>query len=171
MPIDPSFILHQTDHWVLNHHLSSALPGYLMLGARAPIHSLADLPEPALAELGGLLARTQRIMEAQLKPKWLYISRFGHMPGFPLHFHFIPVYDWVEALFWQDERYRVLENFGSMENTQTATDGAELTLFIWREFGESPAPPVVQGQAVGQVIERLRREFERVEHSPGHEPL
>ena len=156
MKIDPSFVVHETEHWLLNHHLLSALPGYLMLGAKAPVDSLAEMPDAALAELGGLLAKTQRVMEAQLKPKWLYISRFGHMPGFPLHFHFIPVYGWVEALFWQDERYRVLQNFGTQ---QKATDGAELTLFIWREFGESPTPPVVQGASVREVIRCLRTEF------------
>jgi diadenosine tetraphosphate (Ap4A) HIT family hydrolase len=157
MQIDPAFILAETEHWLLNHHLASKLPGYLMLGAKAPIDSLADMPEAALAELGGLLARTQRVMEAQLRPKWLYISRYGHMPGFPLHFHFIPVYDWVEQAFWRDERYRVLQGFGAQE--QALTDGAELTLFVWREFGESLTPPMIQGASVEQVIERLRAAF------------
>ena len=127
MKIPAEFIVHETAHWVLNHHLSSALPGYLMLGAKAPIDSLADMPEAALAELGGLLAKTQRVMEAHLKPKWLYISRYGHMPGFPLHFHFIPVYDWVEDAFWRDERYRRLQGLGSQGLAKTLTDGAELT--------------------------------------------
>jgi diadenosine tetraphosphate (Ap4A) HIT family hydrolase len=156
MKIDPSFVVHETEHWLLNHHLSSALPGYLMLGAKGSVDSLAEMPEAALAELGGLLAKTQRVMEAQLQPKWLYISRFGHMPGFPLQFHFIPVYGWVEALFWGDERYRVLQNFGVQ---QDATDGAELTFFIWREFGESPAQPAVQGPSVSEVVTRLRMAF------------
>lgn len=158
MQIDPTYVLHETEHWLLNHHLASALPGYLMLGAKAPIHSLADMPEAALAELGGLLAKTQRVMEAQLEPKWLYISRYGHMPGFPLHFHFIPVYDWVEDAFWRDERYRRLQSFGAQGQAQALTDGAELTLFVWREFGESPTPPV-QGESVQQVIARLRAAF------------
>ncbi|WP_448651874.1 HIT family protein [Pseudomonas fluorescens] len=156
MQIDPAFILHETKHWRLNHHLASKLPGYLMLGAKAPIDSLAAMPAAALAELGGLLANTQRVIEAQLQPKWLYISRYGHMPGFPLHFHFIPVYDWVEQAFWQDERYRLLQNFGSQDLAQTLTDGAELTLFVWREFGESLAPPAIRGDSVERVIERLR---------------
>lgn len=157
MQIDPAFILHETEHWLLNHHLTSKLPGYLMLGAKAPIDSLAAMPEAALAELGGLLAKTQRVMEAQLQPKWLYISRYGHMPGLPLHFHFIPVYDWVEQAFWRDERYRVLQGFGSKE--QGLTDGAELTLFVWREFGESLTPPPVQGPTVEQVIQTLCTAF------------
>ncbi|OPA87644.1 HIT family protein [Pseudomonas fluorescens] len=160
MQIDPAFIVYETEHWRLNHHLASTLPGYLMLGAKATIHSLADMPEAALAELGGLLARVQRVMEAQLKPKWLYISRYGHMPGFPLHFHFIPVYDWVEDAFWRDERYRVLQDFGVCEQGQSLTDGAELTLFVWREFGENPVPPEIEGRSISQVIKHLRTAFQ-----------
>lgn len=154
--IPPRFILHETEHWILNHHMASSLPGYLMLGSRQGAHSLADLPEAALAELGILLATVQKTLEQQLQPKWLYISRFGHEPGYPIHFHFIPVYDWVETLFWKDERYRALQVFGSLENAQTATDGAELTLFIWREFGESPTPPAIQGASIKDVTARLR---------------
>ena len=155
MHIDPAFILHQTEHWQLNHHLASKLPGYLMLGAKVPVDSLADMPEAALAEMGGLLANIQRVMQAQLQPKWLYISRYGHMPGFPLHFHFIPVYDWVEALFWKDERYRLLQTYAGA-GCQSLTDGAELTLFVWREFGEREDPPAVQGRSVGEAIECVR---------------
>lgn len=159
MTLPPRFILHETPHWIINHHLASALPGYVMLGSRAPVDSLADLPEAALAELGGLLARAQRILETQLQPKWLYISRYGHVPGQPIHFHFIPVYAWVEALFWEDARYRALEAFATPSNAQTLTDGAELTLFIWREFGERPIPPAIQGPGVDEVITRLRQAF------------
>ncbi|EIK73836.1 hypothetical protein PseBG33_3199 [Pseudomonas synxantha BG33R] len=159
MQIAPAFILHQTEHWLLNHHQASKLPGYLMLGAKTSVDSLADMPDDALAELGGLLAKVQRVMQAKLQPKWLYISRYGHMPGFPLHFHFIPVYDWVEQAFWHDERYRSLQGFGSQALTKSLTDGAELTLFVWREFGESLTPPPIRGPGVAQVIERLRAAF------------
>ena len=159
MQIAPAYIIDQTEHWLLNHHQASTLPGYLMLGAKAPTDSLADMPDAALAELGGLLANIQKVMQAQLQPKWLYISRYGHMPGLPLHFHFIPVYDWVEQAFWQDERYRALQRFGAQELQETLTDGAELTLFVWREFGESTAPPPIQGPGVEQVIEQLRAAF------------
>lgn len=151
MALPPRFILHETPHWIINHHLASALPGYVMLGSRVPVDSLA--------ELGGLLARTQSILETLLAPKWLYISRYGHVPGHPIHFHFIPVYHWVEDLFWQDSRYRALEAFATPSNAQSLTDGAELTLFIWREFGERPTPPAIHGPSVDEVIERLRQAF------------
>ncbi|MNF33871.1 hypothetical protein D3C76_1181380 [compost metagenome] len=160
MDIAPRFIVHETDHWIVNHHMASALPGYLMLGSRAHVSSLSELPGAALAEMGSLLARTQRVVETQLGPKWLYISRFGHVPGNPIHFHLIPVYDWVEELFWKDERYRLLETFATPGNAQSLTDGAELTLFIWREFGESNDPPAIQGMSIDQAIERLRPAFQ-----------
>ncbi|VVN37301.1 hypothetical protein PS862_02316 [Pseudomonas fluorescens] len=159
MEVAPRFIIHETAHWILNHHMSSALPGYLMLSSRTHVNSLAELPDSALAELGGLLANVQKTIESKLKPKWLYISRFGHDPGYPIHFHFIPVYHWVEDLFWKDTKYRQLQTFATNENATSLTDGAELTLFIWREFGETPEPPPIQGPSTDQVIDLLRRSF------------
>jgi diadenosine tetraphosphate (Ap4A) HIT family hydrolase len=159
MEIAPQFIIHETDHWIINHHLASALPGYLMLATKMQTSSLAELSSDALAELGVLLARTQQAIERQLQPKRLYIGRFGHDPGWPIHFHFIPVHDWVEDLFWNDARYRQLETFAYAENALSSTDGAELTLFIWREFGENPTPPKIQGPAIDEVITRLRSAF------------
>jgi diadenosine tetraphosphate (Ap4A) HIT family hydrolase len=164
MQMPATHVIHQTEHWLLNHHLASALPGYLMLGSKQPVESLADLPEAALAEMGVLMAKVQRLLEETLQPKWLYIGRFGHSPGFPLHFHFIPVYAWVEELFWADQRYRSLGQFSYIEGAHiegaaTQTDGAELTLFVWREFGEAPVPPAVQGPTIEAVIEQLRGHF------------
>ena len=159
MDIPSRFIIHQTRHWVLNHRMNSALPGYLMLSARAPVHSLAALPTEAQAELGILMAHTQQVMEAQLQPARLYIGRYGHDAGYTIHFHFIPVYPWVEALFWGDERYRALQAFGWTQAAQPQTDGAELTLFVWREFCERPEPPVIQGCSVDEAIALLRRAF------------
>ncbi|WP_419710191.1 HIT family protein [Pseudomonas sp. NFX224] len=158
MDIAPRFIIHETAHWVLNHHMTTKLPGYLVLGTRHPVRSLSDLPEGALVEMGVLLAKVQKTLQSEVQPKWLYISRFGHDPRFPIHFHFIPVYHWVEELFWQDERYRLLRNFGAA-SPQTQTDGAEMTLFIWREFGESPEPPSIQGPSIEDIIDRLRVAF------------
>jgi diadenosine tetraphosphate (Ap4A) HIT family hydrolase len=159
MEIAPQFIIHETDHWIINHHLANALPGYLMLATKMHTSSLAELSSAALAELGGLLARTQQAIEQQLLPKRLYIGRFGHDPGWPIHFHFIPVYAWVEDLFWNDARYRQLETFAYAENALSSTDGAELTLFIWREFAENPTPPKTQGPSIGEVIQSLRSAF------------
>jgi hypothetical protein len=36
------------------------------------------------------------------------------------------------------------------------TDGAELTLYIWREFCESPTPPAIPRPSIDEVVERLK---------------
>jgi len=160
MDIPPRFIIHETPHWILNHHMSSKLPGYLVLGTKHPVRALFDLPASALAELGVILASVQKKLQTELDPKWLYISRFGHDPRFPVHFHFIPVYHWVEELFWQNDRYRLLRDLGAVD-AQSACDGAELTLFVWREFGEKPEAPNVQGPSIEQIIDHLRLLFKQ----------
>lgn len=161
MNISPRFVVHESEHWLINHRMDSALPGYLMLSAKMMTNSLASLPAEALAELGVLQARIQQTIETRLQPKRLYIGRFGHDAGYSIHFHFIPIYQWVEALFWRDDRYRLLQTLGSIENESPQTDGAELTLFVWREFCERPDPPPVQGPSVDQVIAILREEWGR----------
>src|SRR5690606_331604 len=103
MDIPPRFIIHESKYWLINHRMDSALPGYLMLGAKQMTNSLAALSTEALAELGVLQARIQKAIEDDLQPKRLYIGRFGHDAGHFIHFHFIPVYPWVEALFWRDD--------------------------------------------------------------------
>ncbi|MFW9265655.1 hypothetical protein ACLK1G_00465 [Pseudomonas sp. NR3] len=57
MEIAPHFIIHQTDHWIINHHLVSTLPGYLMLGTKMQTTSLTDLSSDALTDLtvGGVI--------------------------------------------------------------------------------------------------------------------
>ncbi|HBO2704077.1 TPA: HIT family protein [Pseudomonas aeruginosa] len=158
MHIPPELIIHQTRHWTLNQRIDSALPGYCMLGSRQPATAFHQLPEQALAEFGPLLARVEREMDALLRPRRIYVGRYGHMPGLPVHFHLIPLYDWVEELFWEDTRYRTLQQFG-MPTAEPLTDGAELTLFVWREFCERADPPAVRGMDRQQAIGGLRRAF------------
>lgn len=106
-----------------------------------------------------LLARAQSLMVQTLAPERLYISRYGHSAGYPIHFHLISVYDWLEKQFWADSRYRALEMFANPAKSETRTDGAELTLFIWREFGERTHPPTIPGRTITQVVSLLRKAF------------
>jgi diadenosine tetraphosphate (Ap4A) HIT family hydrolase len=140
--------------------MNSALPGYLMVSSKPHTNDLSDLPENALAELGPLLATAQSALRRELDAQRIYIGRYGHTPGYPIHFHIIPIYDWVEDLFWNDNRYRLLENFAEGPG-ETATDGAELTLFVWREFCERAEPPPIKGPSISQAIELLRKAMSR----------
>jgi diadenosine tetraphosphate (Ap4A) HIT family hydrolase len=161
--IPPELRIHDTEHWLVSHRVDTILPGYVMVASKGDVNALHELSADKLTALGPVLAMAQRAVETLLNPKRVYIGRYGHSPGYPIHFHVIPVYDWVEALFWKDDRYRVLASFGK-PTLVSSTDGAELTFFIWREFCESSNPPPVQGPAVSDVVKAMRNaflEFER----------
>ncbi len=155
--IPEHLIIKTTDHWIVNHRVDSKLPGYLMIGSRVNTGDLAALPAAALAELGGLLALTQRVLRDILGAEHVYLSRYGHQTGPSIHFHAIPIYAWVKAAFKADPRYAVLDSFRTPGAGNSQFDGAEMTLFIWREFCENPTPPLIQGPSVLDVVEILRQ--------------
>ncbi|MGO4352466.1 HIT family protein [Rhizobium sp. RAF36] len=154
--IPPQYLIGQTPGWRVNHRINSALPGYVIISSIADTNSLADLPAEALASMGTVFAKVQHALSDVLGAERVYIGRYGHSPGYPIHFHAIPIYRWVEELFWKDDRYRMLERF-SHGPGETPTDGAELTLFVWREFCERPDPPPVKGPSVTESISMLRQ--------------
>lgn len=127
-----------------------------MVSSKSDPDDLSELSAGTLSELGPLLAAVQNVLKQELNAERVYIGRYGNSPGYPIHFHVIPIYDWVEELFWTDERYRLLETFAEGPG-ETPTDGAELTLFVWREFCERAKPPSIRGPSVSEVIELLRR--------------
>ncbi|ASW10501.1 HIT family protein [Rhizobium sp. 11515TR] len=149
------FLIGESDGWLVSHRANSALPGYLMIASKRSANDLFDLPDAALREIGPLLALSQATLKQELGAPRVYIGRYGHVSGLTFHFHVIPIYDWVEKLFWQDARYRILEQFAEGEG-ETETDGAELTLFVWREFCERLQPPEIEGPNVPETIALLR---------------
>lgn len=157
--IDDRFHIRQTPNWLINHRVNSALPGYLMIGAHSASDNLANLTVEALQELGSLLATAEDFLKQRLQARQVYIGRYGHSIGYPIHFHIIPIYAWVEDLFWHDERYRLLNSFADGPG-ETATDGAELTFFVWREFCEREIAPPVSGPSVQEVIGLMRTEWQ-----------
>ena len=134
-------IVVETEHWRLNQRADSALPGYLILEALDPRASrLADLPPPARAELGTLLARAETALVEVLGAQKVQVCRWGHSVGFPPHFHLIPVTDALLAAFPGDE----------------PPDGPEIDLYVAREFCEAAVPPDLPGPHVDEVVARLR---------------
>jgi len=162
----PRLHVTETDGWLVSHRSNSALPGYLIVSSKTFAGDLSELPTSALCELGPLLAQVQGAIKQELNALRVYVGRYGHAPGHTVHFHVIPIYDWVEELFWQDSRYRVLEGLAEGEG-EAGTDGAELTLFVWREFCERAEPPPIKGLPVYQAVELLRKVIQLRQQIPG----
>ena len=158
------FVIHETEHWWVNHRCDTIYPGYLMVGSKDPKGaSLCDLSVAAQAELGPLLARSGKLLQEYLDAVRVYDGRYGHQPGHTVHYHVIPVYDWTISAYWKDDRYRSLAQFyGDGGATSPSNfDGADMTLFIWRTFGEPGVePPKIAGPSVDDVVETLRNRFE-----------
>lgn len=156
------FVVFESTHWRVNQRVDAKLPGYLMMSPKdSSAVSFSTIAREALTEMGRVLAKVTKAVEDQLHPKHLYVGRYGHMGGHNLHFHIIPVYDWVIEAFHADAHYRSLQQFytpGAHNSGQTTGfDGAEMTLYIWRELAESLTPPQIQGPTVEETIELLRR--------------
>ena len=164
------FVIHETEHWLVNHRVDTVYPGYLMVGARAPdATSLASLSPEALAELGGLLAACVHALETRLGATRVYCGRYGHEPDHTVHFHVLPVYAWTVERFLADELAPKLRAFHASP-TLSEFDGADLTLFVWRRFAEPGGePPEIDGPSVGETIEVLRAAF-RSHTSPSSAP-
>lgn len=142
--------------WILNHRRDCALPGYLILSPASAATRFGDLSQQARVELGPLLVQIERVLKEILSPAYFYVGRFGHTAGQPLHFHLVPICDWVVRQFAADPRYEAVRQLAPRSDP-AQTDGAEMLLYIWREFCESNSPPPVMGPTVQNVVEQLRR--------------
>jgi hypothetical protein len=75
----------------------------------------------------------------------------------------IPVYNWMAEAFRNDSRYRSLQQFYTpgvyTSGKDTGFDGAEMTLFVWRELVESLSPPSLSRPTVEETIQMLRTIF------------
>jgi diadenosine tetraphosphate (Ap4A) HIT family hydrolase len=152
-------IVKETAHWIVNHRVDSNLPGYLMVGSRVKTNNLFELSSAAQAELGPLLALTQKALTDLFKPDHIYVGRYGHTEGHSVHFHVIPIYAWVKKTFMTDKRYRVLRSFYTPGVPTSDPDGGELTLYVWRELCESKNPPQIQGPSAEEVITLLKEKL------------
>ncbi len=153
--IPQEMIVYEAEHWRINHRVNCSVPGYLMIGAKAAnAIELPDLTLPAQREVGPLLTLATKILRTELGADRVYVGRYGHDTGYPVHFHLIPVYSWIVAAYHNDPRYA----------SEPKPDGANLTLFIWREYCENPSPPANPGPSISTAITTLRDSFEK--HKP-----
>lgn len=149
--IPENLVVHRTKHWTVNHRVDSRIPGYLMIGASDPnVERFEGVSSDASSELGQLIVQCTKYVEEELKPKRLFCSRYGYDGGHSVHFHVIPIYDYIEEEFLNDPEYSKLH-----------CDGSSLTLFLWREYIEADHKRKIYGPSVDESIIRLRSRFER----------
>ncbi len=155
-------IIVETEHWLISHRVDSHLPGYLMVGSKAETTNLFELAPAAQAELGPLLASVQQALTDLFHLDHIYVGKYGHIEGYSIHFHVIPIYSWVKDAFAADSRYRILQSFYTPNVPTSNPDGGEYTLFVWRELCESKNPPKIHGPSVSKAIDLLKERISNV---------
>ncbi|MFE9743525.1 HIT family protein [Saccharothrix saharensis] len=83
----PGGVVHETRSWVVNHVVGPMNLGTLIVGPRAHVVSVADLPDDAVAEMGPLLRDTARVVEEICRPEQTYVCLWSHAPGARRHLH------------------------------------------------------------------------------------
>lgn len=156
MQIPDRFRIHETDHWLINHRIDSALPGYLIMGSTdAGATDLAALDDAALTSFGPLLAKAQRALHATLAPQRIYVTRYGHTPGYPVHFHLVPISGWVMDRYHRHARGCCEAKLPAARSDRPA-DGCEVSLFVSRAFCGGADNPPIMGPTIDEVITLMR---------------
>ena len=138
------FMIYETEHWRVNHRCDATLPGYVMVGAKDTAAGLFNLPHAALTEMGLVLGAVVQALEVNFQPEHIHICRFGHDAGHSIHFHVIPIYDWVREAYDQT-------------NSEIQADGPSLTLFVSENLTKNRATVNSRGVTVKEAIRLLRR--------------
>lgn len=127
-------ILWQGNHWNLILVSEYTLPGYLILGARdESLDQFSELSDEQSVEMGRAISLACSVLERCLKPKNILAGRYGLMPGHQIHYHIVPIYDWVFEAFENNEDYKVFETI-TPPDYPANPDGAALLAFVWREL-------------------------------------
>ena len=133
-----------------------------MLSPVSAASEFHDLSEPALSELGSVIAKATQSIKACYNPDYIFTSRYGVIPGLSLHFHIIPIYTWIRDLLQSHPRYRCLDSLYNPDYG-TTPDAADFTLFIWREFIEARPPLAAEHFSLAETVAALRSQIEESE--------
>ena len=79
----------ETEDFIVDTCGDCDVPGYIVVSAKPPIASLAQLAPAAARELGGILAFAVRAVEASVSPQRVYCATFNESDS-GLHFHVFP---------------------------------------------------------------------------------
>jgi ATP adenylyltransferase len=85
----PGGLLHETNHWIVNHVVGPMNLGTLVLSPRDHVTAIADLTTEAASELGPLLRRTAQVVESILEPEQTYVSSWAHGEHGRKHLHIV----------------------------------------------------------------------------------
>lgn len=132
-----------TDHWEVAHRRDARYPGYLIASSRHPSAELYSLPTAALAGLGPVLSRAERILREAYSPLKVIFYKLGFSAGFSCHFHIAPV------------TQRLMDEVARHPDYDSDPDGNDAILFLSRVYCERSLSGLEQA-AQQNTVDQLR---------------
>lgn len=134
--------LWQGRHWQINLNTRFGVPAYLFVNGLGPASQRFSALDPAaFAELGPAIGLATRAVEMALDPVHVFVGKFGMVPGHAIHFHVLPVTNWMLAAFAEDSRFHALAKLNP-DGYPAVPDAAELIACFWRKFCFTGIAPV-----------------------------
>lgn len=121
-------------YWDININLDFGVPGYLFVRNRhGEGDEFAQIKPHEFSELGKMIGLAASAAEHCLGVERVITGKFGLDKGHPLHFHIVPIYDWILAEFAHKTDLEALQKTYPA-GYPVIPDGAEIVKFIWHEY-------------------------------------
>lgn len=149
-------LLLQTDHWRVHHNRHARVEGYLMMGTLdANGFDFDCLSSEALADMGLVISQCVKAVKEAFNPLHVFVSRYGVAPGNRVHFHIIPVYEWLDSRIDSDRRYSFTQEL-SAGTDGLRYDAADYLLYTWRELTERADQSGLDPVDIAATVSKLK---------------
>lgn len=129
-----SEILFQGEYWDININLNFGVPGYLFVrNSRGADDKFSAINPHEYAEMGRMIGLATSAVEHCLNVKRVFAGKFGLVAAHPVHFHIVPIYDWILDEFVQKTDMEKLQK-SYPDNYPAIPDGADIMKFIWHQY-------------------------------------
>jgi diadenosine tetraphosphate (Ap4A) HIT family hydrolase len=85
----PGGLIHETEHWLVEHCVGPLGVGTLLLKAKRHVTRVSELRPEESAELGPLLQRAAQVVDELVAPEQVYICLWSHAGRTPVHIHYV----------------------------------------------------------------------------------
>ena len=85
----PGGVIHETDHWLVEHTVGSLGIGTLIVKPRRHVVHVWEIDGDEAAELGALLRQAAAVVAELAEPEQVYVCLWSHAGGTPVHIHFV----------------------------------------------------------------------------------
>jgi diadenosine tetraphosphate (Ap4A) HIT family hydrolase len=85
----PGGVIHDTDHWLVEHCVGPLGVGTLIVKPRRHVVHVWELTFEEARELGPLFQRISGVLAELVEPDQIYVDLWSHAGGAPVHIHWV----------------------------------------------------------------------------------